>query len=79
MHARFALALACGLLLLAPSLRADDDDSASDDDDSAESLPNDAGTYGWLCGVGAPSAVPAAPMLLLAGVGLLGRRTAQRP
>ena len=83
MRARLALLLCTALLLLAPTARAadDDDDSAAaddddsgDDDDSAVFVPDDAGTYGWLCGVGAPAALPAAPLLLLAGIGLLARR-----
>jgi hypothetical protein len=80
MRTRLALLLCAAMLLVAPSLRADDDDddSAADDDDSAETDPDDAATYGWLCGVGAEGALPAAPMLLLAGVGLIGRREGQR-
>ncbi|MCO4769985.1 MAG: hypothetical protein KDA24_08120 [Deltaproteobacteria bacterium] len=50
----------------------DDDDSAPcDDDDSAEALPEDATTYGFLCGVGGPESVPTPALLLGAGALLL--------
>ena len=79
MRTRLALLLCTATLLVAPALRAeDDDDSAGDDDDSAETEPADAATYGWLCGVGPEGSLPAAPMLLLAGAGLLSRRRGQR-
>jgi len=52
----------------------DDDDSAvCDDDDSAEALPDDAGTYGWLCDA-APGGLPAPLALLLIGGVLVLRR-----
>ncbi len=79
MRTRLALLLCTAMLLVAPGLRAeDDDDSAGDDDDSAETEPDDAATYGFLCGVGGEDALPAAPMLLLAGAGLISRRKGQR-
>jgi len=67
------LASLCAAPVALADNHTDDDDSAGDDDDSA--LPDDALTYGWLCGVGPADALPAAPLLLLAGVGLLARRS----
>ncbi len=66
------------LLALAPATvfanTGDDDDSALCDDDDSAATPDDAATYGWLCGVGAPDGVPASALLALAGVGLLVAR-----
>ena len=73
-------ALALALLLCAAPLPAlangDDDDSAAcDDDDSAETAPDDATTYGWLCGVSPASALPApAGLLLVLAIMCAGRR-----
>lgn len=65
-----ALLLSFAVPLSALANAGDDDDSAAcDDDDSADTTPDDAATYGWLCGVAAPSAIPA-PALLL-GISLL--------
>jgi|GEM_PF-5390237 len=67
-------ALALALLLAALPLTAlasgDDDDSAAcDDDDSADTTPDDATTYGFLCGVAPPGGVPSAPgLLVMAGL-----------
>lgn len=56
------------------SANGDDDDSAvCDDDDSADTLPEDAGTYGWLCDA-APGGVPAPLALAALGMGLLALR-----
>ena len=76
MRLRLTLLLFAAALLSAPLALADnhdDDDSAGDDDDSAIA-PDDATTYGWLCGVGAEDVLPAAPALLFVTVGLLARR-----
>ena len=51
----------------------DDDSAACDDDDSADTTPDDAATYGWLCGVGGPSTLPTPTLLVGVGV-LLGLR-----
>lgn len=67
------LALACApATVLADD---DDDDSAVGDDDDSAGVPDDAETYGFLCGVSSPGAV-AAPwgLALLAGGLLVLRR-----
>ena len=80
---RHCLLLLCLLALLAPAPgwadSHDDDDSAGDDDDSGEEAPDDAATYGWICGVGPVGAPAAPPIVLLLCCGLLGRRISRRP
>jgi MYXO-CTERM domain-containing protein len=70
----FALALLLAFAPMTALANGDDDDSAAcDDDDSATAVPDDAATYGWLCGV-SPTAAAPAPLALLLALGGLGVR-----
>ena len=69
---RSALLVLLALALApAPVLADDDDDSAVGDDDDSAATPDDAETYGFLCGVASPGAVTAPLGLALLAGGLL--------